>query len=333
MKREQAYCGLSMTTEKGITDKKINEIPIAVIDFETTGLSAGYDRVVEISIFKKEPGKKAYLAFDTLINPLRPVSAKEIHGITDNDVKNAPTFNDIAGNFVDVLSGCAIAAYNVYFDIKFLEFELRQSGIEFVPPHFCLMYMRPLLGLGERCNLETACQEHGINFNYQSAHMAASDAEASAKLMEYYLKIISDKKIYTFGELASLKSYKFMNSFGYAPLPKAELFHLKKSEKYLSRANYKTVVCDSERQAINEYWDALRTVLADLDITEQELQYVLDIRRKIQLPKEKIRMLHAKIFASGISQFISDQNFDDKEVSKLGKLFKCLSKLGWAPGE
>lgn len=322
-----------MLTAKGIANHKINETPIAVVDLETTGLTPGFDRVVEISVFKKEPGKRSYLAFDTLVNPQRPVSATEIHGITDVDVKNAPTFNDIVGDFVDVLSSCVIAAYNVYFDIKFLERELNQTGISYLPPHFCLMYMRPMLNLGHRCSLETACHEHGINFDYQTAHIAASDAKASAELMEYYLNVISDRKIATFGQLSRLKSYKFLNSFVYAPLPEAESLNLKKSKKFLSRANYKPVIVDPEHQAISEYWDSLRVVLADLDITEQELKYVLDIRRKIRLPKEKIRALHAKAFASVISQFISDKTFDDKEVLQLRRLFKCLSKLGWAPGE
>ncbi len=322
-----------MVAAKGIANHKINETPIAVIDFETTGLTAGYDRVVEVSVFKKEPNKHPYLALDTLVNPKRPVSATEIHGITDEDVKNAPIFNDIAGNFVDTLSGCVVAAYNVYFDIKFLEYELQQAGVSYLPPYFCLMYMRPLLDIGQRCNLETACHEHGINFNCQTAHIAASDAEASAKLMEYYFKVMTDRKISTFGQLSTLKSYKFLNSFIHEPLPKAELFHLRKSEKFLSRANYKPPALDPEKRALSEYWDSLRIVLADLDITEQELKYILDIRRKIQLPKEKIRALHAKAFAAVISRFISDKTLEDKEVLQLRRLFKCLSKLGWAPGE
>jgi DNA polymerase-3 subunit epsilon len=322
-----------MPTAKGIANHKINETSIAVVDLETTGLTPGFDRVVEISVFKKEPNESSYLAFDTLVNPQRPVSATEIHGITDEDVKDAPTFNDIAGDFVDALSGCVVASYNVYFDIKFMERELNQTGVSYLPPHFCLMYMRPLLNLGHKCNLETACHEHGINFDCQTAHTASADAEVSAKLMEYYLNVMSDRKISTFGQLSHLKSYKFLNSFIYEPLPKAESFHLKKSKKFLSRAKRKPLPIDPERQAIREYWDALRTVLADLDITEQELKYILDIRRKTQLPKDKIRALHAQVFASVISQFISDKTLDDKEVFKLRRLFQCLSKLGWAPGE
>jgi DNA polymerase-3 subunit epsilon len=321
-----------MSNPTGIQGLSIHETPIAVIDFETTGLTPGLDRVVEVSVYRLEPGKDPYLAFDTLVNPQRPMSATEIHGITDEDVLNAPTFSEITGDFVDSLSGCVVAAYNVYFDIKFLDFELQQAGILHSPPHFCLMYMRPMLELGKRCNLETACQCH--NIDYEAAHIAAVDAEASSKLMEYYLNILRQKKIGTYGELARLKSYKFINSFSLEPLPDSSSFNLKKSERFLSRAGYQSsIIIDPERQAINEYWDTLRMVVADLEITDDELSEVQLLRRKIQLPKEKIRMLHAKAFASAICQFIDDKWLDDKETIKLRKLYECLSTLGWAPGE
>ena len=321
-----------MVISEGVRNCKINETPIAVVDFETTGLTPGFDRVIEISIFKLEPGKNPNLAFDTLVNPRRPVSATEIHGITDKDVANAPTFDVIAGDFVNALSGCMVAAYNVYFDIKFMNYELQQVGISQLPPHLCLMYMRPLLNLGRRCNLETACQEHGID--YRAAHIAAVDAEASAKLMKYYLKILTDRKISTYGQLSRLKGYKYLNSFANTPLPEPSRFNLRKSEKFLSRAGFRpAVTINPEKQAITEYWDALRSVLSDLEITDEEIKYIIGIRKKLQLPKEKLRALHAKAFAAATCQFIADKSLDDKEVLKLRRLFKCLSKLGWAPGE
>lgn len=317
---------------KGIDDLAIHQTPIAVVDFETTGLTPGIDRVVEVSVFKMEPGKEPYLAFDTLVNPQRAMAATEIHGITDKDVADAPVFKDIAGNFVNALSGCVVAAYNVYFDIKFLDYELKQAGISHQPPHFCLMYMRPMLGLGKRCNLETACKENNITFG--NAHIAAVDADASTKLLKLYLEVLSKRKVTTYGQFRNLCSYKFINSFCQDPLPGPEHFNLKKSEKFLSRAGFKTsALVDPEQQAMVEYWNALKTVLADLEITDEEIAYIIAVRKKIQLPKEKLRMLHAKAFASATCQFIADKKVDDQEVLKLRKLSKCLSKLGWAPGE
>jgi len=77
---------------QGIYTRPIDDTPIAIIDFETTGLTAGADRVVEVSVVRVDPGQEPRLVFDTLVNPHRRVSATEIHGISDADVADAPSF-------------------------------------------------------------------------------------------------------------------------------------------------------------------------------------------------------------------------------------------------
>ena len=202
-------------TGMGIRNSRLKEVPIAVVDFETTGLTAGIDRIVEVSVVRVDPGGKSTLAFDSLINPARKMSATEVHGITEKDVANAPYFAEVAGQFVASLKDCVVAAYNVYFDIAFMGFELQNAGIRHLPPHFCLMYMRPLLGLGDRCRLEEACQYHGID--YKATHIASDDAMASAKLLNCYLNHAESKGVATFGDFAKLKNYKFISSFDFKP--------------------------------------------------------------------------------------------------------------------
>jgi len=218
----------------GIHDRLIAETPVAVIDFETTGLTAGLDRVVEVSVVRVDPGQAPRLAFDTLVNPCRPMAATEIHGITDADVARAPTFADVAGDVVAATAGCVVAAYNVYFDIQFLEFELRNRGVRQLPPHICLMYMRPMLGLGSRCKLEEACHHHRVDCKL--SHIASADAMASGELFVRYLAAIKAKGITTYGELAKLKRYKFVNSFRHLPLPSATTFGLNGCHQVVSRA-------------------------------------------------------------------------------------------------
>lgn len=218
----------------GIYPHRIDRLPIAVIDFETTGMTAGADRVVEVSVVRIEADKEPYLAFDTLINPRRSVGATYIHGITDKDVQDAPTFDRIAGNLADALAGCVVATYNVYFDIRFLRFEMALAGIEVELPHFCIMYMRPMLGIGERCSLGCACSMHNIRIEH--AHTAYDDALASAKLMRPYLECMRQRNILTYHHLSLLRRYKFIDSFEYPPLPTAAQLGIKPSNHILSRA-------------------------------------------------------------------------------------------------
>ena len=99
----------------GLTGRSIAEMPIAVVDLETTGLHPGGDRIIEVAVVRVESNQQPTLLLDTLVNPRRHVSATEIHGITDADVADAPTFQEVAGNLLAAISGCVFASYNVYF--------------------------------------------------------------------------------------------------------------------------------------------------------------------------------------------------------------------------
>ncbi|NUQ61370.1 MAG: hypothetical protein HUU20_02710 [Pirellulales bacterium] len=90
---------------------------------------------------------------------------------------------------------------------------------------------------------------------------------------------------------------------------------------------------DPTRQALAAYWDAIRTVVADLEITDREVAYVLGEQNRLGLTPDQIRSVHAKAFASVIAQFAEDRSVDDRESRKLQRLHQCLSRLGWAPGE
>jgi DNA polymerase III epsilon subunit family exonuclease len=204
----------------GVWDHVIADTPVAVIDFETTGLYAGPDRVVEAAVVRVEPGREPEIAFDSLIRPDRRVGATFVHGITDDDVADAPLFAEVAGRFVEALSGCVIAAYNVTFDSGFLQHELSLVGIKKKLPQICLMYMRPLLDLGRVVKLGEACRQHRVVMN--RSHSAAGDALASAKLYEQYRASIAQRGMTSFRDLANLKNYRFTYSFKHDPLETAD---------------------------------------------------------------------------------------------------------------
>lgn len=201
----------------GIWNHVITETPVAVIDFETTGMFAGPDRVVEAAIVRIDPGCAPQVAFDSLIHPQRRMAATFVHGITDNDVADAPTFDQIADQFAEALAGCVVAAYNVYFDAKFLHHELSRVGICQLLPHLCLMYLRPLLDLGRVTKLADACRRHRVSLN--GAHTAAGDALAAAELWRCYGSQFANLGLKTFADLANRRSYKFTHSFRHDPLP------------------------------------------------------------------------------------------------------------------
>jgi hypothetical protein len=189
-----------------------------------------------------------------------------------------------------------------------------------------------MLGLGSRCKLDEACR--ALDINYEGTHIASDDAQAATKLLQRYLEILADRNVQYFSDMAKLKNYKFIKSFCNDPLPDPSVFNLARSRRLWSRSDHVPVApIDPVRHALGEYWDALKTVVADLEITGDEVKYIVGERKRLGLQKEQLRVLHARAFASAITQFVADQWIDDREVTKLRLLHRCLSQLGWAPGD
>ncbi len=309
----------------GIWFQSVANTPIAVMDFETTGLTVGHDRVVEASVVRIEPGfEEPKLIYDTLVNPLRDVGATHIHGITEENIADAPTFKEVAGDFLDAISGSVIASYNAYFDMKFFEMELRAAGARIKVPHFCVMHLRPALGIGERASLSSACQEYRIELSNE--HQSSYDAMAAAKLLLKYLDMGSPS---VFQNMTELRNYDFWKSFDYE-LPDSSTFPLTRTGKKKSRlpaTNGKPA-----RNGVAEYMETVQMVVSDLVIEERELALIKSEQERLGLSKEQIRAVHAQVFSSVMTEFIDDEFLDDNETQSLRRLWKCLHTLGWAPG-
>src|ERR1700733_10048066 len=106
--------------------------PIAFIDLETTGVSLSTDRIVEIAIIKilpdgtRQPKRK-------LLNPQMPIPKQvtDLHGITDEMVKDAPTFKQVANELKQFIENSDLGGYNSNrFDIPLLMEEFLRSGFE-----------------------------------------------------------------------------------------------------------------------------------------------------------------------------------------------------------
>ena len=323
---------------RGISEKQIADTPIAIFDTETTGLYPGGDRVIEIAIVRIEPGGEPIVVLDTLVNPGRPVAATEIHGITDGDVADAPSFAEVTPLIVGALSGSVFASYNVYFDSKFIREELGRAGVNSFPPHLCLMYMRPMLGLGGRCSLRDACDHSGVV--HSKAHHAAADALAAAALWKQYLQVCRDSGIRTFGQLAAKKSYKFTQSFDDSLLAGASrltsLTVKMKSRGAQSAAGppaHARAVQSDRQPILAAYWDALTAALSDLTVTPHEVFYLRAKQSALSLRPEELRWLHARAFSGILADMCNDKAISTAEASSLAEVAMALRELGWSPGD
>lgn len=158
--------------------------PLAFIDLETTGTNLGSDRIVEIAIIKILPdGNKSIKR--KLLNPGIPIpkSSSDVHGITDEMVKDAPGFKQVAHELKQMLDGCDIAGYNSNrFDIPMLMEEFLRAEVDFDMKGRKLIDVQHIFHKMEQRTLGAAYKFY-CNKNLEGAHSAEVDAAATYEIL------------------------------------------------------------------------------------------------------------------------------------------------------
>jgi DNA polymerase-3 subunit epsilon len=162
--------------------------PLAVIDLEATGINLGSDRIVEIAIVRIMPDGKQ-VTKSKLINPEIPIpkAASDIHGITDEQIKDAPTFKQVANELKQFLDNCDLAGYNSNrFDIPLLVEEFLRIGMEFDTKGRKLVDVQRVFHMMEQRTLSAAYRFY-CNKTLEGAHGAHADASATWEVLEAQL--------------------------------------------------------------------------------------------------------------------------------------------------
>jgi len=159
--------------------------PLAFIDLETTGINPGIDRIVEIAIVKiLTDGTKSIKR--KLINPGMPIpkGASDVHGITDDMVKDAPSFKQVAQELKQMLDGCDLAGYNSNrFDIPLLMEEFLRAEVDFDMKSRKLLDVQNIFHKMEPRTLSAAYKFY-CSKNLDGAHGAEVDAAATHEILE-----------------------------------------------------------------------------------------------------------------------------------------------------
>lgn len=163
--------------------------PLAFIDLETTGTNPGLDRIVEIAIVKQlTDGTRSIKR--KLLNPgiPIPVGSSDVHGITDDMVKDAPTFRQVAQELKQMLDGCDFAGYNSNrFDIPLLMEEFLRAGVDFDMKNRKLLDVQNIFHKMEPRTLSAAYRFY-CNKTLDGAHGAEVDATATYEILEAQLE-------------------------------------------------------------------------------------------------------------------------------------------------
>ena len=159
--------------------------PLVFIDLETTGTQLSQDRIVEIAIIKLNPDGTR-VTKRKLINPQMPIpkSSSDIHGITDDMVKDAPSFKQVANEVKQFIGISDLAGYNSNrFDIPLLMEEFLRAGMEFDMQHLRLVDVQKVFHMMEQRTLSAAYKFYCDRI-LESAHSAEADALATLEVLE-----------------------------------------------------------------------------------------------------------------------------------------------------
>ena len=162
--------------------------PIVFIDLETTGVNIGSDRIVEYSALKVNPDGTKEVRTER-INPEMPIPANvtAIHGITNEDVKDAPTFKEIAGNLLAFIDNTDLGGYNINrFDVPLLAEEFLRAEVDFSMKGRRVVDVQNIFHQMEQRTLVAAYRFY-CSKELVKAHSAEADIVATEEVLEAQL--------------------------------------------------------------------------------------------------------------------------------------------------
>ncbi len=171
---------------------KLNR-PLAIFDLETTGVNVGSDRIVEISILRVNLNGSTDIK-TMLINPTIPIPPEvtAIHHITDEDVKDKPSFDEVANELNQFLANCDLAGFNSNkFDIPLLVEEFLRAEVDFEIKNRRFIDVMNIFHKMEPRNLSAAYKFY-CNASLENAHSAEADTIATYEILKAQLEKYQD---------------------------------------------------------------------------------------------------------------------------------------------
>jgi len=252
------------------------------LDLETTGLSPGKDKIIEIGAVKTDSNGNQIEEFNSLVNPGILISdfIENLTGISNDDVLNSLKFVDIVDEFQSFLDDSIIIGHNIEFDLRFLSEEGLKLNNKFVDTWRFSQIMLPDLldlSLGSICNY--------LDINQQNAHRALSDAKFTLevflllsekyknldnKLQTAICNIISGKDnelFFLFNSVLNETDPNLKNNIFFSPMEIIPKHNIKEKTK----GNYFNYGDDVLQEIFSSNSEILNKVLSNFSYREQQL--------------------------------------------------------------
>jgi DNA polymerase III subunit epsilon len=158
--------------------------PICFFDLESTGINITHDRIIEIAVIKVMPNGEVHRK-SNLLNPGIPIPAESsvFHGIYDDDVKDKPSFKEVAKEYARFMEGADLSGFSILkMDVPMLVEEFLRAGIDFDYHRKKIIDAQKIFHLMEKRTLSAAYRFY-TNKEIPDSHTAEADAEASMEVL------------------------------------------------------------------------------------------------------------------------------------------------------
>lgn len=300
----------------------------AIISLESTGISPQHgDHLVELAIQTVNWNGEILDTYDTLIHPGKDMEGFQIHGITDDMVKNAPAFTEIIPDVLSRIHGKTLVAHDLDFALRFLQPALNGN----IPQlkGICTLNLFNLVAPDSGLRrLEQLCSFYDIDFSVR--HSAKSDSLATAKLFSILKNLYSQQ----------FEIEKFVDDFLYVneieDCPKERNIFMKRKEAKNIANIQKTKLYDlinrltsssGDSVPVRQYLNILDRALADRILTEKEIISLVDLATDYKLSKEQVMEIHEEYLRKLIRIYLLDEILTNAEMDDLNLVSDLLCIL------
>lgn len=308
-------------------DRHEHHGPYAVIDLETTGLSPkSGDRVIEVAVARVDAKGRIEDEFATLIHPdgadTGPVF---IHGISNDAVRDAPRFADIAGELLARLDGAVVVAHNATFEEHFLRAEFARAGITLSQPlpALCTLWLAQRTVSTPNHRLGTLCRHHGIPL--VDKHAALGDVRATSALLPRLLDSVGQPLVYGATPASGLAPGYVAGSV----IPRTRAVQLRKgTEGWMTSlmARLPMTAAEATGPQAAMYLDELAEVLEDGRIIGDQAKKLAKIAGAAGMGGAQVRALNHQFLDLMLQAALEDDALTGAEIRDLKRAATALGE-------
>ncbi len=304
-----------------------DNVEYAVVDIETTGFSPkAHDRIVEIGVVRLDDRRNIVAEYDTLVNPMRDVGPTHLHGITAADVLDAPTFQEVVGDVIDLMRGAVFVAHNASFDLRFLTHECARCGVP-MPPNAILCTLKlSRMTWPDAPNHKLGCLCEFLKLDGGSQHSALDDARSAAALLcacrgqqqrQACARCMQ-------GRLAPPDAWPEVHPSGKRHGRAAAGRLQRQSRGRLVRLFERLPARNDTNYACDAYLQVLERALQDRRISDDELTALCEAAEALDMDQEEIRAAHRTFLGDLVRVAMLDQVMTETEKRDIEEVAALL---------